>query len=383
MKRYIKSLSKFLICSFLMLMIQVPQVSLAQAQQDPKNSPVTIIAPQNDSTAKIGDTINIMIVVKSGKSVESVAVISGEGLGIGMTSSTPYVVKWDTANVSPGEVTLKAQAHMADGSVLESPLVKITLESPSTASGVQIKEGTPVIIRTEEEMISGRIPKGTTIIFRVEKDVIDSDGQVLIPQDSAAYGEVLESRSHGMFGRPGKLDFKLESVNGAGGASIPIRAVRSSVAKDKGALVVVGGALLSVFFVFFRGNNVEIPKGTVFTAYVNNDTLISEPLPPRLSEEELNIERSATITKPVEGANVEKAGEYDFSYAITPSDESVFVRLYVNEELVMWEKGNLTGMTWKTPKAKDLKAGEHTVYLEVTFDSGHIVKSPTVTFTVE
>lgn len=386
MRMFMKSISQLLIFSLMILFYQIPGVGFAQQRTvSPKVPPVKIIAPQDGCCIKVGEKLDIMVQVKSSLKVTSVTALNIDGKGIGMTNMAPYIVNWDTSNWQPGSYSIKAQVHLEDGRVLDSMPVEINIEglpTPPAPVGSILKEGTPIILVTEETMVSGKIPKDATIHFRVDKDVIGPEGQILIPYGSTAYGKVLESRPHGMFGRPGKLDFTLESVNAADGTSVPVRAVRNATASDAGALVIVGALLLSVFFVFFCGNNVEIPKGTTFSAYINHDTLIAKPNVPRLAAADLNIARSITISDPAEGGKKKKEKEIRFSCAISPNDDSAYVRLYLDDDLIAWQKGNLSNIAWKNAKTGKVSTGSHVLFAEVTFSSGHIVKSKPVKFEI-
>lgn len=386
MHGFLRIISVILI--YTLLLLTAPVFGIAQAAEDkekPGYSVVKIFAPQDGYTAKIGDTLEIMILVKPTLKVASIAVLCEDGRGIGMVSSQPFSVKWDTSGYSAGTYKISAQAHLEDGRIFNSPPVEIILESPPppAPAGVLLKEGTPIILSTEVEMVSGKVKEGSVIHFRVDKEVIGPQGQILIPCDSTAYGKVLKSRPHGMFGRPGKLDFLLESVEAADGTSIPLRAVRDSTGNDEGALVVVGALLLSVLFVFFCGHNVEIPRGTLFTAYVNHDTMIMKPQPTKLTMEDLDIARTVTVKNPADGATVKKSDKIQFSCTISPADDKAYVRVYLDKKLIAWQKGNLTGIEWSDSRKKDVKPGEHELYMEVTFSSGHIVESNHVKFALE
>lgn len=390
MKKYMRCLSILLIFSFLMLALHIPEAAMAgtNKKQKPRQGipPVKIIAPQDGCSIQQGERLELMVQIKPGLKAVSVTFLYIDGKGIGMADKSPYSYTWDTTGIKPGPYSIKAQAHLADGRIFESAPVEIFIEgqpAPPEPAGTIIKEGTPIILKTEEEMISGRIPKDTVIHFRVDKDVIGSEGQVIIPYDAIGYGKVLESRSHGMFGRPGKLNFALESVTAADGTSVPLRAIRDATANDAGALVVVGALFLSVLFVFFCGNNIEIPKGTLFTAYVNHDTLIAKPLAPKMTSVDMEITRTVIIDNPAQGVSIKKSGEYTFSCKISPADDTAFVRIYLDDDLIAWQKGNLSNIKWKNAKTGNMKAGEHVLFAEVTFTSGHIVKSPPVKFSVE
>ena len=390
MKFLKRIISGVLIFSLLLLFFSIPPMAEAQTNDKTNVSPssyaVKIIAPQDGFIAKIGDRIDIMVIIKPGLKVDSIAILNDDGRGIGLISEAPFAVKWDTTGFNSGTYTLHAEAHLTDGRTLKSAPLEINLEGtavPPVPAGTIVKEGTPVILAAEQEMVSGKIAKGSTVHFRVDKDVLGPDGHILIPYESTAYAKVLESRAHGMFGRPGKLDFQIESVNAADGTSVPLRAVRDATGNDQGALVIVGTVLLSVLFVLFVGENVTIPKGTTFTAYVNHDTLIAKPLPSRLTAADFNIARTVAITSPVTGGKLKKSNDYVFSCTISPVDEAAYARVYVDNNLCAWQKGNLSNIEWKNAKAKSMKKGEHELEMEITFSTGHIVKSAPVKFSVE
>jgi hypothetical protein len=373
-----------LIFSLTFFFCQLRHVGYArQAVSSAKVSPVLIVAPQEGCQVKAGEKVNVMVNVKPGLKVVSVAVLTDDGKGIGMATAAPYIVSCDTTGLLPGTYRIRAQAHLEDGRVIESLPVGIVVEGevkPAAPAGAVVKEGTPVILTTEETMVSGKIAEGSVVRFHVDNDVIGPDGQILIPCKAMAYGKVLASRPHGMFGRPGKLDFTVESATAADGTSVSLRAVRNATASDAGALVIVGALLLSVLFVFFCGNNVEIPAGTTFSAYVNHDTVIARPAPSRLAAADLAMARSVTVTDPVEGGRLKKGKKVTCSCSLSPADDGAYIRLYLDGDLVAWQKGNPSSVAWQGAKTGKVKQGNHELYAEVTFSSGHIVKSPSVRF---
>jgi hypothetical protein len=327
-----------------------------------------------------------MVVTKPGLKIDSIAILCDEGRGIGMICEKPYTVKWDTKNFNSGTYKVHAEVHLIDGRTLKSAQIEINLEgTPVTPSPTAsaIKEGTPVILVTEQEMVSGKVAEGSIVHFRVDKDVLGSEGQILIPYESTAYAKVLKSRPHGMFGKPGKLDFAIESVNAADGTSVPLRAVRDASGNSEGAMVIVGALLLSVLFVFFCGHNVEIPKGTSFTAYVNHDTIIAKPLPSKLTAADLSILRTIAINSPKSGEKIKKSDSYTISCTISPADNEAYTRVYVDNDLCAWQKGNPANIKWKNMKANNLKTGEHEIVVEITFSTGQIIKSSPIRFIIE
>jgi hypothetical protein len=203
--------------------------------------------------------------------------------GIGLSEKSPYAFDWDTSNISDGKYVLRATVFLSNNQkISSSPVVVEIKQSANSVSQTQnvsvLKEGTPIVLITEEEMISGKIKQGSTIHFKVDKDITGPNGEILISSGAMAYGEVTKSEGHGMLGKSGKLDFKVTSVTAADGTAVNVRAKKDGTAENSTGWVVAGAILLSVLCVFFNGANVEIPSGTSFTAFVSSDTTV-KPLP--------------------------------------------------------------------------------------------------------
>jgi hypothetical protein len=253
-----------------------------------------------------------------------------------------------------------------------------------TARAATIKEGTPLLLSTQQRMVSGETPEGSTVLYKVERDVIGPDGKVLIAAGSTARGKVMKSEGSGFFGRSGALNLSLETVDAVDGTLIPIRSVRSSTGNDSEDMVIVGAVLLSVFFVFMEGDDVEIPAGTIVTAYVDRDANIPKPGAPKVSAAELRAPKSIGITFPTANAIVQKEDKLVFSTKVQPQDDQVYVRLYLDNTLVATQKGTPERIEWDTRRFEKVTGeGEHTLHAEATFRTGQITQSPPVRFTIK
>lgn len=242
-----------------------------------------------------------------------------------------------------------------------------------------IQEGTPVLLLTEEKMVSGETPEGSTVLYKVERDVLGPKGQVLIPAGARAHGKVLKSSGSGFFGRAGELNISIESVEAADKTVIPLRAVRDATADDSTAGMIVGAVLLSVFFVFMEGDDVVIPPQTLFSGYVNRDTKIPAPAPSKKIGG-----KSAKMLGP--GA-VKREDQMSFACTATPDDPQAYVRLFVDGKTVAGQKGALNKIVWDTRRNEKLseelaREGKHNVSAEVTWANGEIVKTEPVEFTI-
>ena len=248
--------------------------------------------------------------------------------------------------------------------------------SPST-----VKDGTPLVLTTKEKMVSGEIPEGTKIKYKVERDVLDAQGRVLIAAGSTAYGKVIKSEGSGFFGRSGALNISVDNVDAADGSLIPLRAIRDETADDQETAVIVGGVLLSVFFVFMEGDDVTINQGTLITAFVDRDSPVASPGAAKISATELKAPRSLTITSPSADSTVQKEDKMVVQITLTPDDPEAVARLYLDGKLVKAQRGGVSRIEWDPrPYEKITHEGTHTLEAEVTGVQGLLVRSNPVKF---
>ena len=156
-------------------------------------------------------------------------------------------------------------------------LLIIMLLSPnaSYAENIVIKEGTEVLLKVLDKIKSGEAQKGQIVHFLVEKSVKDKNCFTLIEDDANAYGTINESESAGMMGSSGKLAVSVDKVEAFNGIDIPLRGSNQDEGTSSTGAVVAGVLLVSVFSVFFRGENAVIPAGTIIRAQVDKTTVIS------------------------------------------------------------------------------------------------------------
>ena len=83
------------------------------------------------------------------------------------------------------------------------------------------------------------------------------------------------------------------------------------------------------------------------------------------------------MTVPSAGSTVQKEDKLTFACQTNPIDDGAFVRLYLDDNLVGWQKGNLSKIEWVAEK---IKPGEHQIRAEVTFSNGIMINSQPIKF---
>lgn len=212
---------------------------------------------------------------------------------------------------------------------------EVAAASPAALS---LLDGTPVRLRLGRTMGSKTAKTGETVDFEVLDDIKVGE-IVVIARQSSAIATVTNAKPAGRLGKGGKLDINIDYVRLSTGEKIALRAVKG----DKGdnrtgtmtTALVASGILFfpaAPLFLFIKGKNITIAKGTEVTAYVNGDFPIdaskfaANPIPAASDSTGVSVKSNP------EGAEIEVDGQFVGS----------------------------------TPSAIQLKAGEHKITLKKT-----------------
>lgn len=144
------------------------------------------------------------------------------------------------------------------------------------AADALVPAHTEIVFRLDEEIASNRAVVGQSVPVSVMRDVI-VDGVVLIPRGSAGHGVVTARTGKGAFGKSGKLDIELRSVDVAG-LSVPVNG-RYHAAGDgrTGATlgtILVGGVIAGAFV---TGRHAIFAEGREFVAFTRDATRVRIP----------------------------------------------------------------------------------------------------------
>lgn len=149
--------------------------------------------------------------------------------------------------------------------------------SPREPLTFGLEDGTPVRLRINRTISSEDAKVGDTVDFDVLEDVKFHD-VIIIPRGNLALATITEAQSKRRMGRAGKLSVNIDDVKIADGEKIPLRAVKD--AKGGSHVGAMTGAIVATSIVFFpaaplflfvKGKDITIPKGTEITAYVSGD----------------------------------------------------------------------------------------------------------------
>ncbi len=197
-------------------------------------------------------------------------------------------------------------------------------------------------MRLSRNMSSADAKTGETVDFEVLEDVKIGE-IVIIPRGGVALATVTMAKPKGRMGKGGKLDINLDSVRLVSGEKIALRAVKETKGGSNTGSMTAGIVVTSIlffpaapFFLFMKGKDISIPKGTEITAYVSGDT-------------SLDAKKFAPLQDGQTTATVGTTNTTDFS--------SISVKSAPEGAEILVD-GKFAG---NTPSTLQLKSGEHTI----------------------
>lgn len=131
---------------------------------------------------------------------------------------------------------------------------------------VTIPANTSIILRMNEDLTSkgGQIKAGHMFNLTVAYDV-KVNGVVVIPAGTPGKGEVTMRTGKGVFGKSGKMEVELRSID-LNGEMIPVTGKYRQEGEGN-TLAAVGAVFLTAPLLFVTGKSATIPRGRELTAY--------------------------------------------------------------------------------------------------------------------
>lgn len=138
---------------------------------------------------------------------------------------------------------------------------------------IVLPDATEVTVRLLKTISSADARADDEVKFEVVEDVV-VDGVVVIRKDAVARGRVLMAEHKKSFGRKGKLDFSIDTVEAVDGQKIRLRYTREERGKSKYGTAGVVTWVAGPFGFLVKGKDVEIPSGTEYTIFIDEQRTI-------------------------------------------------------------------------------------------------------------
>lgn len=272
---------------------------------------------------------------------------------------------------SPRFLALCLAVHLSLGSAFPQQPQSV----PAVTNQLTLEDGTPVRLRIAQTISSADAQVGQTVDFEVLEEV--KVGEIIvIPKGGVAWATVTEAQKKRRMGRGGKLNMNIDSVRLVSGDRAALRAVKEAtggghVGKITTAIVITSIVFFPAapLFLFIKGKDITIPKGTEITAYINGNTPLDlAKFQPRIAPPS----PLATATTESIPAAVQAVPEAQLEISSTPSGAEIEI------------DGNFVG---NTPSTLGVSSGEHVIVVKKagykSFEKKLITSSGKITITAE
>ena len=135
---------------------------------------------------------------------------------------------------------------------------------------ITIPDGTEVKLLLKNPLSSATAQLEQRLEFTASEAVV-VHGVTVVEKGAPAVGHVTEAQPKKGFGRKGKLNFSIDTVQSISGENIRLRSSKAVTGSDSYGKAGVVTLLTGPLGALVKGQDVEVPAGTEFTIYIDGD----------------------------------------------------------------------------------------------------------------
>jgi hypothetical protein len=176
--------------------------------------------------------------------------------------------------VRPQEQPNSGQTPPAQAAAGQTPAVSpptASVETRSTKpSSLLLPEATPVKLKLLHSLNSKTVVENDPLNFAVAEDLIVNE-QVAAKVGAVAIGRVRQAKPARTLGRGGQLALETQYLK-VGRVRVPLRGSQARTGGNKKGETVALTVLFGLSGLIKHGSEIEVKEGSLFTAYVDQDT---------------------------------------------------------------------------------------------------------------
>jgi len=135
----------------------------------------------------------------------------------------------------------------------------------------KLQEGMIVNVETMQKLSSKINQTGDMIEMKTSEPLIVGD-RVFLAKGLKVTGHITDCKKAKGLGKQGLLNLSIDYLTLEDGRIIKLTSELKAEGKNTTGAMVAEAVLLTPFFLFKKGKNIEYPMGQVFKAYIANDT---------------------------------------------------------------------------------------------------------------
>ncbi|MBW1614471.1 MAG: hypothetical protein JRJ57_10985 [Deltaproteobacteria bacterium] len=181
------------------------------------------------------------------------------------------------------------------------------ITSPAFADKVKIPERTVIPVKLIQHLKGGEVIPGQSVDFEVARNII-IDGFVVIKRGSPAYGTITTSQKAGYVSQGGKIGINIDYCKAVDGTRVYLKSILQKEEESHLGANIAASVILCPFILAAKGEEAELPVGTEFRSYTENDVFVTVLASEKLTNKEIREiqEKEMEERKRLEQERIEK-----------------------------------------------------------------------------
>jgi len=159
-------------------------------------------------------------------------------------------------------------------------------ETKEACTKIKIPERTVIPVKLIQPLKGDSVIMGQVVDFEVSQDIIINN-YIVIRRAAPAYATVTAADKAGYVSQGGKISLSMDYCKAIDGSKIYLRSMLGREAEDHMGANIAASVLICPLILAAKGEEAEIPVGTEFKAYVENDSIVTVLVGTELSHEEI------------------------------------------------------------------------------------------------
>jgi hypothetical protein len=150
------------------------------------------------------------------------------------------------------------------------------------ADQIKIEERTVIPVRLIQTVKGDAAMVGQSVDFEVATDIIIDDF-IVIKRGAPAYGTITSSEKAGYVSKGGKIGLSIDYCKAIDGKKVYLKSILQKESESHVGANVAASVLVCPLILLAKGEKAEIPAGTEFRSYAENDVYVTVDLSAKLT----------------------------------------------------------------------------------------------------
>ena len=138
---------------------------------------------------------------------------------------------------------------------------------------IKISERTVIPVKLIQHLKGGQVIVGQSVDFEVARDII-IDEFIVIKRGAPAYGNITSSDKAGYVSQGGKIGLNIDYCKAIDGTKVYLKSILQREGESHMGANIAASIIVCPLILLARGEEAELPVGTEFKSYVENDAYV-------------------------------------------------------------------------------------------------------------